>query len=405
MFFFDMQMLHNILDSLQSPKLETILAKLSDDQSRLTFLSNLYKPGRTLIADKILDLNEDYTIIQQEADHSLKKGNITRFLDMAKRYVDARIPKELDFVSDKIVKWGNTQIGIYAMNKLAEIEQEDGWRHPLLYAARIAKHFGMQDKNKVFLESLLDLQKKNHTAYWHIAETLIELGKYNEVLDIYLQDDNALSEALAVAKQHMLERVNEIAEKVMENYEKFAKDPELDNNKMVPVKVYVKAAKILGREEQAAQVLIEESASFTVDHRMLYGSNLLIALLDLDKQDEAQAFVSRTEQDLRAQRGEKLNYYDRKQTAIMHERAGNIVRTREIYDEMLFIQRRNNGHPSIETLQEAYKATGDKQYRETEMRELEREGCYSKAAQAAEEIGKKNLAEIYRQMQTMVMDS
>ncbi len=59
----------------------------------------------------------------------------------------------------------------------------------------------------------------------------------------------------------------------------------------------------------------------------------------------------------------------------------------------------------LETLQRAFKKTGDRQFKEMQMVEYERSGEYSGAAKAAEELGKKDLALMYKQMQTMVFDS
>lgn len=399
-----MQMLQSLIPSVFGPSLESILEQLADDESRVTFLRNLYKPGRTEIADKILDLQENYTIMLQEADHALKKGRIVRFLEMAKKYVDTRINSGLEKVADTVIAWDNLEIGTYTMDKLSKVEQEDNWRRPLVHASRVAKHFGMQEKNTELLERLLELQKKKNTEYWRITETLIELDRYDEVINIYIQN-NDLPQAFAVAESHLHDRVKEIAELILNNYEKNSGSDSDENGDKVRVKIYVHAAKILGKQEQAAQILMDQAKNYKYQGRVQYGYDLLKALMDLEKREEAQDFADKLEQACRAEKGNELDDYDREAIISIHETAGSIRRMKKIYHEMLNIQRIKKGKSSIEILQKAFKETGDTQFRQMQMLEYERSGSYLRAAKLAEELGKRELALTYRQMQTMVHDS
>lgn len=69
-------------------QLDVLLENLHSDENRLRFLRGIYTPGNVEVAERILAISEDSSVIEDEMTHAKKAGDTDRFRSMAKKYIE-----------------------------------------------------------------------------------------------------------------------------------------------------------------------------------------------------------------------------------------------------------------------------------------------------------------------------
>lgn len=385
-------------------KLETIMRILHSDESRLAFLTSIYIPGNTEVADKILTINpENSFILENETAHAKSVGDINRFRDMAKRNIDWYVQNDCDILlQNKVINWQDSELADYAIELLTS-KSKEGRRleGSLRYAAEIAQSFGKKDVAKQNLEKFLALQERDAKYKFPAGDTLKKLGRFSEAIDKYVESAEGrcsgfMGDALQIARENVPERVKEIAQIGFDAYEPTTGFEE----------IYVECAEILGKTKKAEKILVKYSKSVKVKDAPRFYEGVIKSLVKLGRDQKAKNLVERVRRnEVEAKRSERYYDFDRsEELARLYHAVGEIDAVREIYKERINIRNREGHHPSntLHDIKKAIELTGYISFREEEFGVYERQKEYKKAANLANELGKPELAQMYNTMYEMV---
>lgn len=380
-----------------APTLEVILKNLQSDKNRLAFLEKIYTPGNIEVADRILTMSPDSsTILKREMAHAREQGQEDRFVAMGRKLVDYHVDNDFDILlSDIVVGWGNKPLADYAISRLFKKEKEDS----LEYAAEIAMKFGREDEGRKLMERVFDVQMARSGKEYPFspAGTAVKLGRFDEAINLYIKAGyHWLNAALKVAREHVPERVKEIATLGFDEY---------DSDRNHNPELYLESARILGKEGEAEKVLKKEARKLRVDSPPRFYEGLVNALVSLGSHDEARSVAERVEA-YEVGQMQIREYYDssnQRELARIFLALGDKGKAAEAFLRKIDKQLLSH-HPShfVDDIDEVYKLTGDKTVLQKKLFVFEREGQYDEAAGLARELGRTDLAEMYDTMQSMI---
>ena len=102
-------------------RLDNLLGSLHSDKNKLTFLNCVYTPGNAEVADTILALSPNTSVLEKEVGYAREHGETQRFDSLARRFVDYYIQEGWDIaLRDKVVGCRDNNIADYAVSKLDE---------------------------------------------------------------------------------------------------------------------------------------------------------------------------------------------------------------------------------------------------------------------------------------------
>ena len=387
-----------------STELNPILENLHSNEARLAFLTSIYVPGNVDIADKILTMGEDYSVIEKEMAHAKKTGNTDRFRDMAIKCIDHYVKNDLDIsLRDIVIEWQDSELADYAIEQLTSKPEENRrLENPLGYAIEIAQSFGKEEVAKQNLERLLVLQEDSEYKF-PAGETLEKLGRFSEAIDKYVESTEGrcsrfMDDALRIARENVPERIEEIAQIGFNAYE-----PETGFES-----IYVECAEILGKTKKAEKTLVKHSEKVKIKDSPRFYAGIVESLVKFGKNKEAKDLVKRVvKNEKKAKKSDTSYSFDRsEELARLYHAIGEIEPIREIYNERIDIRIRKGHHPSntLNDIKKVIEMTGDTSFREKELGIYEIQGEYQKAANLANELGKPELAQMYNIMYGQVQE-
>ncbi|KYK26764.1 hypothetical protein AYK26_04795 [Euryarchaeota archaeon SM23-78] len=378
-------------------QLDTIMGALHSDEAQLAFLRSIYAPGNTEVADRILAMSEDYSIIEKEITHARESGDTDRFRSMAKRHIDYYVTHDFDILLRDIVKgWNDPELADYAIVQMTSKPEDDRkLEGPLQYSAEIAQAFGKEDVAQANLERLLALQERDSEYKFPSAQTLKKLGRFDEAIDRYLEAEWT-SAAFNLAKEKSPGRLTAIAEIGFNEYKPGSGSAEF----------YVECATQIGKTAQAEKTLVEYAKKVKVDSSPRFYGGVVTALVSLGQEGVARKLVERVaknEEQVKA--SDRYYEFDRsEEMAKLYHAIGETDAVRNIYAERIDTRIRERHHPSnaLNDIKKAIEFTGDQSFREKELDIFERQREYQKAASLATELGKPELAQVYTTMHDMM---
>lgn len=381
--------------------LDILLGSLHSDKNKIAFLNRIYTLGNVEVADSILALTTDTSVLEQETDFAREHKVSQRFASLARRFVDCYVQNDWDIIlRNKVFAWGDKEIADYAISRLEEKGQENS----LEYAGDIAQSFGQEQKARQLLERVLDVQMKKKDKYaFSPAGTCVKLGKFNEAIDLFMQEDyHWLGNALHVAKEHVPERVNEIAQIGFDTYAPAFHTQE----------TYVECAEVLGRLDKAKKTLSHEAKKLKLDLPPRFYEGLVASLVKLGLNDNAKTVVQKVAtyqfQKAKEDGGRNMgfvSFYDeQKELARLYEVIGEQAPVKDILLARIDAGLKNDWHPSNyeQDIEQGYQLTGDNVFLERKLVLLEKEQKYDEASKLASELGNAKLAVNYKAMSQMV---
>lgn len=384
-------------------QLDVLLENLHSDDSRLHFLRNVYTPGNTEVADRILAMSGDSSVIEKEIAHARQAGDVGRFRQMAKRHIDYHVRHDFDILLRAIViGWQDPELADYAIQKMtSKPEDNRKLEEPLEYAAEIAQAFGKEEVARQQLERLVALQDRDSKYRFPAAQTLVKLGRFDEAIDRYLEECDGLawiSDALKLAREHSPARVTEVAQRGFDQYKSGSGFEGL----------YVECARQVGQTRAAEKTLLRYAQTMKIDNPPSFYEKLVKALVQLNHVEEARQVVERVAQHEEQVKSSERRYeFDRPaELAILYHAIGQTDAVRNIYAERIDIRIREGYDHSnvINDINRAIELTGDRAtFLEKRMLLHEKHGKYEQASKLAAELRKPKLAENYRQMHQMVI--
>lgn len=373
---------------------------LHSEEAWLAFLRKIYVPGNTDVADRILAMKEDSSVIEKELAHAEQSGDLDRAREMAIQYIDYCVRNNFtSFLRNKVIKWNNSELADYAIEQMtSEFEEERRSEQVLECAAEIAQAFGKQDIATQNLERLLAFQEKDTEHKYRAGTTLKKLGRFGEAIDVYLEEGAPweLKSALDLAREHCPNRITEVAQRGFNTFD----------TKRGFWEFYVECAEILDKKNKAERTAVKYARRTKIDDPPRCYEGIVNCLVKFGQDDEAKKLVSRiVRHEEYVRKGEGYYEFDRpKELAVLHHAVGETAAIRKIYAERIDKRLREGHHPSNtqDDIKKAIELTGDQSFREKELDLLERERDYQKAAALATEIGKPELAQIYSTMYEMI---
>ncbi|MDD4353684.1 MAG: hypothetical protein PHN56_04465 [Candidatus Nanoarchaeia archaeon] len=181
-------------------KIENLISLFKDDFSKAKFLCNVYSPGESAVAEKILEYNHRFRvmetlngynhpvadIIKAEAEFHLKAKNDHEFMKFAKILIDMD-QKKYNIIG-LLEQWNNKELIDYTFDFF--LKKEYFWS-----CAELAKLSEKNDLRKECLEKVLAEYldpdyPKNNTVSWksNRLDCLIELEKYDEFSEMFFDE-------------------------------------------------------------------------------------------------------------------------------------------------------------------------------------------------------------------------
>lgn len=380
--------------------LDNLLESLHSDKNRMAFLNRVYTPGNVEVADRILALTPNTSVLEKEISYAREHGASERISSLARRLVDYYTQNNWDILlRNKVVEWGDRDVADYAISKL----EEKGAESTLEYAGEIAQSFGQEQRAKKLLERVLTVQMKKKDKYtFSPAETCVKLRRFNEAIDLFMQAEyHWFDRALHVAKEYVPQRVNEVAQIGFDRYAPAFHTQE----------TYVECAEVLGKVDRAKKTLAHEAQKLTPDSPPRFYEGLVKSLVKLGLNDNARTVVQKVAayQFQKAKEKSKdmayVSFHDeQKELARLYETIGEQAPIKDILLARIDAGLNNGWHPSHYTqdIEEGYQLTGDKAFLERKLLLLEQEQKYDEASKLANELGNAKLAGSYRTMSQMV---
>ena len=124
-----------------------------EKQMMLTFLEKLYVPNkidndsRIYVADKILSIDYDSSIVGSEILFAKKAEDDVRFRDLAKKSIDYDVLHDsYSHLKDIIIRWDDSELADYAIEKMTSIYNEGNVPENFLKSyCSIAEAFGKEE--------------------------------------------------------------------------------------------------------------------------------------------------------------------------------------------------------------------------------------------------------------------
>jgi tetratricopeptide (TPR) repeat protein len=380
--------------------LDTILENLQDNNNRLTFLGRAYTPGNSAIADHILAIGLDSSIIRQELAYAVEHGEEGRVVVMGQHLVDSRIASgHGSLLKDEVIGLGNNTVTDYAIEALgAEGREEDS----LETAAELCDSLGDREEVRVsLLERVFNLQMERNGGEhpFSPAYTAEMLGRFDEAISLFKRSGyNWLDSALGIAKANVPGRVREIAEAGFNGFVSY--------DQLHRAELYLESARILGKEEEAKVKLEGIADNLAVVRGPNFYKGFVRALVSVGLEEEARGVVAncRSREVGIEQSETSLGSGDLRHLAELYRDIGDNESAVEIY--LLKTDKDfASGTPSVNympDLNAALALNGGTKVLERKALIFERDGKYDQAAVMARHLGKAELAETYEAMHGMV---
>jgi hypothetical protein len=380
--------------------LDNLLGSLHSDKNRLAFLNQIYTTGNIEVADRLLGLTPSTSVLEKEVRYAREHGDTERFTTLARRFIDHYIENNWDILlEDEVMGWGNPDVADYAITKLEETGRESS----LKYAGEIARSFGQTERERELLERVLAVQMEKEDEYaFSPAGTCVKLGRFDEAIDLFMRSGYRwLDSALNVAREHVPERTNEIAQRGFDEYAPTFHTQE----------IYVECAEILDKVDEAKKTLTKESKKLKPDRPPRFYQGLVSSLVKLGLNNVARTAVEKvaTYQFQRAREREEgsihLSFHDeQKELARLYETIGEQAQVKDILLARIDAGLNGDWDPSNYTgdIEKGSELTGDKAFLERKLLSLEKEQKYDEASQLAGQLGNSELAESYKTMHQMV---
>ena len=379
--------------------LDDLMGSLHSEESQLTFLNSVYTPGNVEVADRIIALNPHSEVLDEEVHYALAHGDEQRFEKLAKKRVDSYVENDwVTLIGDYVMKFGNMKVANYAIAALEKMAKEGSIEE----ASDIAQHFGQSEKRDELLERLLSIQMQEKDWVFGPSQTYVKLGQFNEAIDLLVNSGyNWFGRALEIAKEHVPERIEEVAQRVFHEYSP-------DSARQEP---FVEAARILDKTDEAKKILSREAKKFKPEYHPQFYDGLVSSLVALGADKEAQLVVKKVadHQNKRARKEEKGHVFfhdEQKELATLYETIGDLDSAKDILLARIDAGIEGQWHPSHyeKDIEKGWEMTRDSAFLERKLLFLERGGRYEEAAKTATELGDAELAQNYMAMRYMVSD-
>lgn len=378
------------------PSLDEMLATLHTDETRKDFLRQIYTPGNATVADHLLALGPDHSVLAREIDYALEHGPRERFETLAKQEIDhfARDGQGTP-LQKRVLGWNDPALGVYALEQLG-VAFSSG--ENLTAAAEIALAFGRREQAEILWARLLPLQMMNVSgSHRPAAETLVKLGRHREAIDIYLSGNSRYSNyghALSIAREHLPDQVNFIANAAYIGRNR-AFDFETGD-----VATFLECAELLGHREDAREIILHKTKDIDPKYPPRMYQSLVKALLKLSEWDVASVVVSSIARHQSAQRGNQYAVEVGELWALL----GDDRQLEEGYRSRVVsgLQQSWKDTMLMRDIEEGYAIRNNLWFLEQKMQIFEREGRYLDAASIARQMGKEETAVAYDAMAELV---
>ena len=374
--------------------LEQILRNLHSNKNRLAFLEMIYTQGNFEVADEIINLKPNSSIVLEKEIEYARANNLSdRFHSYAKKLIDYYLLNGFDILArDEVKKWNDKELSDYAVKKLVA----NGEDSSLEYASELLTRFGNEEEAKNVLSRLFslrmikyDIDRKYPYSPAEIAE---KIGMFKEALDLFIRADY-LEHSLKIAEENVPERIAEVAKLGYHSYS-------LKTGSSV---FFLRCARILGKESSARNTLLAEAENVNSETASgFHQVGLVKALVSLDFKIEARKLAEKLEKYVVETYTTRNFDLGNNNLAEMFLAIGDKEKAAQAYMrnvEMQLDQHPNNFMPELE---KAFELTGDKAILEKKLLVLERIGEYNAAAVLARELENDKLADVYETMQQMI---
>ncbi len=377
--------------------LDAILNNLSEG-AHVSFLHKAYSPGNMEVADKLIEMQPYHTdILEKEIQYARENHLTDRFVDLSKKMVDTyfrdpSLSQQLQNLHARLKDWNTTDITTYAIGKIITTSKnvEPINQEFFYHAEKIVDALGKSEDKTKLLENILEfqlnsvssykslrtaaklgkwgdalihflgmLQVKEEKGFYKAANTCVDLGKFDQAIDLYLLDHyRFVGKAFEVAEKHAPERLSEIAKKGFRH--------------LVPTweDLYIKSAEILGKTEIAKKKLVQITSDINLDDNTpTYYLSLIKNMKKLGLKEKAKEVA------------QKLVDY-------------------RIREDDLYLD-------DVEQLETLLEETGEKLsdypgLREKKLEFLEQRGEFDEAEKLALELGKSDKVENYRKVRELL---
>lgn len=390
-------------ETLNVEDLDNVLDSLASDESRISFLKQIYSPGNTAIADRIFSLqkgslSESYeNILESELKYAGKESpNGKRFQEIAKKYLDSYFENHHPSLAiSHLDKWNNEDLNNYAMQKMQNVvEDKESPEHiksdHLKALSELAESLGNQELRMNSLEKLLTLQKKNGSP--SVDGTLKKLKRYGEALDNYLAN-KSYHNAFSLAKEKVPGKSKEIAEEIYSNIECGKGD----------VSLFLDCAEELGKIPEATKKVVEYSKDMKIEGDRPHSYYQLVqGLVKLNEIKMAEEIVEEVGKSVKE--NSRREYEQSEDLAKLYDLIGDKDSIKEIYREIFenMVYKKFDLRNWDDMLERSRKILGDKKvFGNEEMRIWEKCANYEDAEKVARGIGNEKMVEIYSKMQNL----
>jgi tetratricopeptide (TPR) repeat protein len=390
---------------MDAQTLDALLANLHSEKSQLVFLNGIYTPGNVEVADRILAMHRDSSVIEKEIEHARKNGELERFRDLARKYVKHNISMGAGILlKDVVIGWQDPVVADYAVTQMtSETMPMKTVEYLLPYAADIAQAFGNNEVAKASLERLLSLQIEDDldvtsvSAATRVSDTLKRLGRFDNAIDRLMRANLPMS-AFELAEEHSPQRLKEIAEV---GFAKYTPAPISGQTEF-----YAKCARVIGKEDEARSALVPYANKLEPNDSPGVYQGIVKGLVLLGEEETARELVRKVEHHESYEKDGVRHYqFDRSDgMAELYHAIGDIDAVSKVYAARIdtAIKQRHNASDLAQTIQKAVRLTGRKMPFLDQLLVLhESQGAYEHAAIVAEDMGRHELAESYMIMHRM----
>ncbi|MGM5484030.1 MAG: hypothetical protein ACQER9_03905 [Nanobdellota archaeon] len=366
--------------------LNDYLNVLKTSKQKKKFLHSIYEPGKEDVANALLSLDPDNRSILIKEMMYFKEKDKDKFISYGIKFIDNFIGKfHLDYgTSLDIIKEDNELIE-YFLSKVNDPHNVIRKRN----AADFAKRLGRDDIRKKVLEEIIEdgSEKDSHQK----AKAAEELERFNESIDFYINAAESFTEvipkALQIAKEHVPEKVNGVAEKGFEGFS------DIHNN----FSLYAECAIILDEKERATKVVKKKLKKINKKYELglhYYFKNIVDSMVILNMEDEAREFISELEQNFEATNPEDFRELYMK---IGDSETANTYFRRKI-DQL---DPEENPENVIEAIDEYYELTEDESVLDKKFSAHLEIGDYKGASEVKQIQGYPSDAELLKEMGNM----
>lgn len=399
-------------------KLETILASLSTDESRIAFLERAYYPGNIEVADAMLTLEPNQNVrnqlLESEIEFVVKQKSIglrvRRYHKLLQQFISENLKAgRYSTVSDAVRRWDVPQkMAIDAERYILDhvnIEELNSARSVFKQLIDIVIFEGGEKKARDIAAQMVGRLKKEDNVQYPllIVEYCQKLRLYQEAIDICLKSDyHMVDDALEIALKHAQGRLQEVARHGFNNYESGWEE------------VFTKCADILGPDclKEAKAKLIAQASKMPGDRLHAY-DGLVKSLMKLGAIQEAKDFVRKCADAQKNEARRNSSYWTRAdqvdELVDLFKLVGEKPDVSELYLAVIDTHVAYLGRPEPEDMQfflriadQGHNLTGGLAFLEKKRILLENQGEYQQASEIAKELRKTTLVTTYLEMQKLV---